>query len=314
VNKYTYIIASPPYEENNGGVIALHKLCATIRTLGRDSYLFPYFPHARYDTEDQLINSRNFHYTAENTKNFLVNPAIPCYVVGVDNLNAIKTRSDIVVVYPEIISGNPLEGKNIVRWLLHDAGFFTGKIYFQRGEIYFLYGRLHQPVYIPGSHMSENPLTVLHIPYEHYNLTGAAEVRTGTAYCIRKGKGKRIQHSLADSILIDGLPHKEVSSIFKRVKQFISYDTRTFYSTLAVLCGCDSIVIPDDGVSEDDWRPDLSSRYGVAYGFSNLEKARMSKKFVAEYLRIEEAKSLSTTENFISEVENYFTKRKAVAT
>ena len=303
-----FLIVTPPYEENNGGAIALHKLCQHLNELGREAYLFPYLPTARYDTEDPVAFQHCIAETQRLMSTFVVNPAITSAVAGVENLDRIKGRDDIVVVYPEIIAGNPLQAKNVARWLMHDAGFFTRKVYFCPGEIYFLYGVDTKPVHIPGSRMSSNLLATIHIPFELYNLNGATPhaERTQTAFCVRKGRGKPLQHDLTNSTMIDGLPHARVAEIFKRSRQFISYDSRTFYSRLAVLCGCESIVIPDPGVSEEEWMPDPEGRYGVAYGFENLEKARQTASRTIEFLHKMEANSVSTTQQFIAEVEAYF--------
>ena len=305
----TFVILSPPYDENNGGAIALHKLCFEINRLGHKAYLFPYFSGAQYDTEDPALFQKNIELTRRHLTTFTVNAAIHSDVIGTDNLDLIAQRDDIIVVYPEIIAGNPLKGRKVVRWLMHDAGFFTGKVYFRPGEIYFCYDQDTKRVQIPGSRMSDNLLTTIHIPFENYNLEAVAENRTGTAFCIRKGKGKTLQHGLEDSVMIDGLPHWQVAEIFKRVRQFISYDSRTFYSRLAVLCGCDSIVIPDPGVSEEEWMPDPEARFGVAYGFENLEKARQSAPDTIRVLRKMEENSTKTTSSFIAEVETYFANR-----
>jgi hypothetical protein len=305
----TYIILSPPYDENNGGAISLHKLCQHLNELGRTAYLFPYFPMARFDTEDTVEFQRCMEFTEQYTSHFSINPEIKCDVVGVSNLKQLAERSDIVIVYPEIISGNPLGGKNVVRWLMHDAGFFTKKVYFCPGEIYFRYGPDTKKVQIPGSHLSDNFLTTIHIPFDTYNSINASPERVGTAYCIRKSREKSLQHELNGSTLIDGKIHAEIASIFRSVKQFISYDSRTFYSRLAVLCGCDSIVIPDPGVSEEEWMPDPEARYGVAYGFENLEKARQSAPDTIRFLQKMEENSIKTTRSFIAEVEAYFASR-----
>ena len=302
----TFVVLSPAYDENNGGAIVLHKLCHEINRLGRKAYLFPFFPGAQFDTEDPVEYQRRLDLTQQHMGAFVINPAIRSDVIGPENIAAISQRDDIVAVYPEIIAGNPLRARNVARWLLHDAGFHTGKVYFSPGEIYYRFDIDTKMVQIPGSRTSTNLLTVNQIPFELYNREGVAAVRSGTAYCVRKGRGKAAQHDLNNSIPIDGLPHAQVAEIFKRVERFISYDTRTLYSRLAALCGCDSIVIPDEGLSEDQWMPDPAARHGVAYGFENLEKARQTAHLTVDILRAAVDNSNKTVRVFIDEVENYF--------
>lgn len=145
-------------------------------------------------------------------------------------------------------------------------------------------------------------------PIEIYNLDNAlsADQRKGTAYCLRKGKHKKIEHDLENSVLIDGKSHQEIADIFKRVKTFISYDAYTGYSMFAALCGADSIVIPDEGMSELEWYPEVSQRYGVAYGFNRLDLARSTQVKVLEEVLQKENEIEDTVHKFVNEVSDYF--------
>ena len=94
----------------------------------------------------------------------------------------------------------------------------------------------------------------------------------------------------------------------KRVERFISYDTYTAYSRFASLCGCDSIVIPDEGVTLDQWYANPQDRYGVSYGFDGIEEARATRSKMRERILAQEEKSLNTVRVFISETQNLFAK------
>ena len=107
-------------------------------------------------------------------------------------------------------------------------------------------------------------------------MEAVSQERRGTAYCMRKGRNKKIVHDTSDSVLIDDKSHFEVASIFKSVHTFYSYDTYTAYSLFAVMCGCRSVVIPDEGVSIESWYPNPSDRLGIAYGLDSLESASES--------------------------------------
>ena len=90
------------------------------------------------------------------------------------------------------------------------------------------------------------------------------------------------------------------------MKTFISYDTLTAYSIFAVLCGCESIVIPDEGVSIDDWYPDYEDRYGISYGFSNLEEAAATKHLVEPRVIKEHERSIENARKAFNEADSYF--------
>nr|VFJ62070.1 MAG: hypothetical protein BECKDK2373C_GA0170839_109321 [Candidatus Kentron sp. DK] len=93
--------------------------------------------------------------------------------------------------------------------------------------------------------------------------------RKGSCRLIRKGTNQKYIPSLEedDAVRIDGLSHKETAEIFNRCETFHCHDPYTAYSVFAVFCGCTTIVYPETGVSEADWRP-IEERWGIAYGNS----------------------------------------------
>lgn len=303
--KKKMLIVAPSYDELNGGSIVLHKLCHLINECGREAYITPYF---------ETFELNRFHPL--RTVALFVRRSVKPMILGFKTNPHFNTPilklfetidwSEWVVVYPEIVFGNPLGAVNVVRWFLHNPGFHTGKIYYGSGELYFKFNGAIKPFDFPGSVVAKDELKVIHYPLEYYNMIGVASERHGIAYTIRKGAGKRMQHESTDSILIDGKSHAEVARIFKNVKTFISYDTYTAYSIFAVLCGCDSVVIPDEGVSQEVWYPNPEDRYGIAYGLENITQARMTSSLVLGRVVNEEAKSIKNVMSFIDEVENYF--------
>lgn len=234
------------------------------------------------------------------------NPSFNTPCLDIRSAHEIADNNEYVVIYPEVVMGNPLKAKNVVRWFLHDPGFHTNIVQYGSGELYFRFGSITNPFIPPiDSKISTLPLTVLHFPLEIYNLEDSAEIRHGSAYCLRKGKNKPIQHDLNDSILIDGLSHYEIAAIFKRVKRFFSYDTKTAYSYFATLCGCESIVIPDEGVSKEEWIPDPAVRVGLSYGLTDqiIEIVPID---TLNFLIGEENKSIESIKNCLEEIDLFF--------
>jgi hypothetical protein len=303
-----YLVFAPPYKEIRGGAIVLHKLCHLLNTLGAKAEIFPLFENHEinrlnvWQTLPQFLR-RSFRWSV---KPFATNPHLNTPVTR--SIGSYKDKDDWIAVYPEVTLGNPLGARHVVRWLLHNPGFHKGTFYFGSGELIYKFNSAIQDFHYPGSVLSSHHLEVIHYPLEFYNLDGVVEARKGTAYCLRKGRHKKLQHSADDAILIDGKSHREVSAIFKRVERFISYDTYTAYSRFASLCGCDSIVIPDEGVTLDQWYANPQDRYGVSYGFDGIEEARATRSKMRERILAQEEKSLNTVRVFISETQNLFAK------
>ena len=210
---------------------------------------------------------------------------------------------DAIVVYPEIVEGNPLGGTRVVRWLLHKPGFHTGKAVFGERDLFFFFQKaFDDPLYNKNP---DNLLQTFFVRDDVYCQTNFG-VRDGVAYILRKGKDRLIVHDVNNSILVDGKTHAEAAEIFNRVRVCISYDLYTMYSMYAALCGCDSVVVPMDGVSKEEWVPEPSGRYGLAYGFDDLEAARSTAPLLLPHLKQQEFQVNSTVGDFVAKCGAYF--------
>ncbi len=308
--KTKFIIFAKDYKEHVGGVIVLHKLCHILNEIGYESYLVPFFPS--YE-----INRLGFKYYL---KCFFFGELKRIFNIGGKykvnkKFNTPIFKGDLlteidqyIVIYPEVIYGNPLKSDKVVRWFLHQPGFHTKTIYYGFNEIYFKFNTAIDDFYFKNSFLSNNELKIIDYPLEYYNLLDIPLKRNGIAYTIRKGEVKDIPYDLKDAIIIDGLSHKEISKIFKQVSIFISFDSYTAYSIFAVLCGCESIVVPEKNITKEMWYPNIKDRYGLAYGFSDSERehAHATKHLVQEHIEKEEAKNTNNVENFVNEVTAFF--------
>ena len=303
-----FLVFSPSYDETNGGAIVLHKLCSILNDLGYDACLYPYY-------ETYELNKKNCLKSIQKSlksflfpwrKKYKTNPEFNTPVYKKVNKSSWQ---EWVVIYPEIVFGNPLGAKNVVRWFLHQPGFHSGTIYYGKNELYFKFNTAIHDFSFQGSVTSTNNLKVIHYPLEYYNTENLPKIRKGVACSLRKRKNKPLQHETENSILIDGKTHKEVAEIFKNVKTFISYDSYTAYSVFAVLCGCDSIVIPEDGVSEEEWYPEQADRNGLSYGFAGLEESRRTAHLVRQHVIKEEKRSVKNVKSFVEEATVFFEQR-----
>jgi hypothetical protein len=302
-----FMIFSPTYDNNSGGAIVLHYLCHLLNEMGHQAAIVPLYK--TYESDQRFLFRglvKSFGSKLRMLrKSFTVCPGLN---TPVDKNPSYPLPNDVVAVYPEAVASNPLGAKNVVRWLLHRPGYHTGKVCYGVNELYFDYNAFSSDFGIPGSKLSKHKLFIAKYHDHLYNKKGALPPgsRIGTAYCIRKGQGKKIEHDLQNSILIDGLNHEEISTIFKRVKTFISYDTKTMYSPMALACGAESVVIPDTGVSKEEWEPNAVRSYGIAYGMDDLENARKTIPNALEQLDEFSVSSKQAVAEFTKEVKEYF--------
>ncbi|MCK2084373.1 WavQ [Aeromonas sp. 3925] len=300
-----YVIFSPSYTPNAGGIVVLHKLCHIINECGGNAVLYPWFPQFKITKKDMS----GCVSLMRNTIGSLFRK----YKTNVDFNTPVHTGNVLsdndIVIYPEIVFGNPLKATRVIRWLLNKPGYFTGDIYYGPGELYFKFDDgLVDDFAFYGSEISSSPLKVIHIP-SVYNDNNIHSVRSGVAYSIRKGSDKPLIHHPKDAILIDGMDHAEIARVFKSVTCFISYDLYSAYSTFAVLCGCDSVVIPDDCLSKTEWYPDEKNRYGIAYGFDDIDYARETRRLKLDVIRNNDKKNTDSVLSFMSTAETFFSEK-----
>jgi hypothetical protein len=304
-----FIIFTPGYFPDSGGAVVLHRLCHLLNENGYEASLYPAYKTTVIHQENWLkpllsilsAALKSHYWRPFKTKTGLNTPVFKGKRQDLDD--------DHVVIYSEGVCGNPLNAKYVVRWLLHQPGYNYGLTCFGNSELMFAYNVAYsQNFELPFSRKAN---TRLYIPYEnlsYYNELGAIpfEQRSGVAYCLRKGRDKPRVHDESEAILIDGLSHPEIAEIFKRVKTFISYDTKTAYSVFAAMCGADSIVIPDPGVGIESWEPQEAYRYGLSYGLENLEWARSTRPLMIAAINDDVEKTVERIHSFVGEVNEYF--------
>jgi hypothetical protein len=258
---------------------------------------------------------------------------IPCVGAKIENSifskyydNEFPIDDNCVVVYCEGTVGNPLGAKYVVRWLLSKLGQnvpynFVDKM-----------GKNELVYYICSEEkIANNPEKIgsiykfLHIFYIHpyaknYNLGP----RYGTCFSYRKaivthGKQPKNIHPPGSFEITKAHTPLDYIKIFNNKKFFISYDSITFLSVIAALCGCISIVKKVDGLSKEDWLNTIGASaveylkyskepglYGIAYGGTDLDFATKTLHMAPDqWDRILKHSKDRYINNFVNDVNNW---------
>jgi hypothetical protein len=309
-----FLIAAGDFDELSGGGMALHLLCDLLNRSGAEAYIcervqaMEVTPTTPLGGLGRVVRSwARWHLRLKHrrliTAPDLLTPALR-------DVSVVRSSPDWIVVYPEIIYGNPLLATNVVRWFLHHPGYFRGRTGINRDELHVRYSDWQRLPQIEWCHAYPGNLRPFKIP-GCYTPPTAEAPRSGTAYCLRKGAGRPIVHDLKDSVLIDPLNHVQTAEVFRRVKTFISYDLYTAYSSLAVLCGADSVVVPDPSRTETKWYAKEEDRWGIAYGFDRIEAARATAERQREWQRQLQLDSLASVRAFAEYAAQHFRKEGA---
>ena len=287
-----YLSYAPSYHPGNGGAIFQHQLVHALNMLGEEAYLWPMAP---------IYGQRRWRKVWER---FFP----PAYIRNPDLNTPVATPQDLgpdtVVIYPEIVRGNPLGLTHVVRWLLYKPGG-RRPYEFTEGELFVrAFEKADLPELTGGA--QELHLWKINPVYRNENRPD----RKGVCYAVRKGVEKpRIPETeTPDAISIDGLAPEEINEIFNRCETFISYDEATMYSQYAALCGCLSVVVPGDYTSRAEMvaEHDLY-RYGIAYGFDDTAHALATRDKVASMLQRKEEEGIASVKAFITRAQEAFT-------
>lgn len=254
-----FTVYAPPYRADSGGVIALHKLAHNLAELGEESYIYasvvnPKFKGIQSQSEWEVANS--------------------------------------VVIYPEIIKGNPLNSKKVVRWLLNTPGALAGDGVFGDTDLIYKYVDIFKS---PRKH--RGILRAMDLNFDKY--TDQHRKRSGQCYTVRKGTNTGVHDN--DAVYFDHtISEDDLIELFNTKETFICYDELSFLLHQAAMCGCDSVAIPTIEMADEDvWRNGTDYKYGVAYGLQDLNWSQSTKHLVKDFLKKDERESIELTKQFI---------------
>jgi hypothetical protein len=241
-------------------------------------------------------------------------------ILSYDDAVQFAQNNDVVTVYPEVVSGNPLNAKNVARWVLYyPGGHGTGDIIYESSELVLPYFKR----YVDGTPYENNPLlTIIETRLDQFYDKRIN--REFDCILIKKSKFKNIEemrqkhfdpyaHLLNKSIIsLDETLHnihdnEQLNELFNRVRYFVSFDQATYYNIMASLSGCTSIVIPTDGLNKEKLVEQMPTyKYGIAYGFNDIEWADQTRDQLRNFLSETENENIIFAKQFIRIINERF--------
>lgn len=186
----------------------------------------------------------------------------------------IKTAADEydIVIYPESAKTNFCNAKRIVTYYLGNS---------KKKDGYSLF-------------YSEKWAKICNIKADDYLFLSDSKhdffydmglKRKGDCFTKRKNKNPKLVHRKGAFEIQRGTLNKDLRQIFNTHERFICYDFNSFLSTQAAMCGCDSIVPEQQGMSKALLRTGYPrcKALGISYGFDDIEQAREEQKLLKDY-------------------------------
>ncbi len=278
-------IAAPPYKDTIGGIIVLHKLVSVLNKVGHEAYL---------TTIPEFFRGEVFNISSRFNTPFSFD---------------FDLKNDIFL-YPEIVNGNPLNGKNIVRYILNDGhrADRDNRMATWGDNDYWLYFTKH----FYDSYREENYLHIIDPKLDIFQDYGFD--RTQEA-CFNYGKQSHQIETLnqihpKNAIQIDrSWTDEKLVKLFNTTKRFYSYDYKTYLNALASLCGCESIIVPHPETSRKEvMEKQPGNKYGISWGVdpNELKEASSTKPLLREYLRNLEKKQYNDVKIAFDKIITHF--------
>ena len=323
-----YIIYTPNYSINSGGYSALHYLSHALHELGVNSvYLTTNITNPRWYAVplENILNSQNKRKLDFPLFRLLIWIRgwikIPTFIRKITRrvrssyphfVWQYLDRECTVVIYAENEPGNPLDAKNIVRWIMMNPKVDSKIPQYGLDEHIFLYHDFYK-VNERYNNQIRGLLTSIDMNYHLETYFNFHKERKGGAYIVRKGVNKPHDKHPKDFKKVDDLlmqlSDKDKAEFFNGIKTFISYDPVTFITVQAALCGCEVIVIPDmDGEFSVSNMKKTNRINGVAYDLDDLEWAGETLHLLKPSLEETNKQNLETISKFKDYWEDFFGK------
>lgn len=228
-----YYIVAPPYVRTSAGIKVLHLLCHALNRMGERAYILP---HRFYRSIVAVTNPE------------LNTPVLDKQVLDYD----FATGQTPIVIYPEVVYGNPFHAPFVVRYVMNFPGLLGGETHYHPDEFCVAYSeQLAQTV--------ANCRMSLFFPVSDPRVfTPFPSVpRKGSCFYAGKYKyvhgGKTFDITANSTEITRDMPEsqtpEQIAALFRRSEVFYVYEN-TALAIEAILCGCPVVFLPNPWLTE----------------------------------------------------------------
>jgi len=233
--------------------------------------------------------------------------------VNIDKAKEIAIEDNVITIYPEVISDNPFNAKNVVRYVLYYPGWHAGDNEYSHNELIITYNN----EYVKDTKY-DNAFVLTVLNPKLNIMRNHNKKRNKIGLLVRKCKDfdykikllNQYKHLIKlpvisiDEEINNCTDLRNLSKIYNTLSLFISFDPHTYHSTMAALCGCTSVVIPSKEISNEEFYN--VQKYGVAYGFENIDFAKLTYGKMIENLKEMEKDTFAQCADFVKLVKSHF--------
>lgn len=287
-NKLTFIVdnLSSFFFPKSGGSMVSHKLAYELARRGNYVYVFnePKYYHENIRVIPTQAHSDNEGWSSN-------------YVWEGISYNPERTVS----IYTQVTWGNPLNTTNNVRWILHDCSEEHWKTFGENDHI-CNFGTFKVP-----DNVNQSVLTTFDYRLDEFKNNNNPN-RKGFAHLIHKNTpdwGLDFIEKFGSKEIPQFNGRKEFEGLndeFNKYEYLLTFDDKSYYTTIAALCGCKVIILnPDKNKTPHQYRMENPIQMcGVACGFDDIEWANKTIDLVRNNLIQLEMNDNKTIDFFVS--------------
>lgn len=301
-----FVLYTAPINEFSGGSNVMMQMCELINTHTiHTAYVVP--GHVRKGVDlDKNHFSKKLLDDLRKTSPGVVPHAI------------LQNRDKFVAIYPEVVEGNPLDARRVVRWILLVPPKDVPPTWDLETDLILgfmpIYITLYNRLKLGPNLRCDATLfyAFLDHDYQDYGRErhGACCTTRKAWYFEKLGCGKvQLNHDPMNCFCFEpsyDLRPKDLETLHNACETFHSYDPLTFHILIAAMCGCTSIVHPLPCISLEEFHSQCGplTKFGVAYGDSpdQVAHARATKHLVKDLVKQTVATNAHRTRQALDEI------------
>lgn len=201
-----YVIFPHPYRHNSAGIRALHRLIHHLNERGVEAY---------------TIASGNPDWNE---------PAFAEY----------RRCREPILIYPEVVPGNPFRASKVVRWVLNTPGLLAGDVVFDPSELIFTWSQ---------SYIDTDRILQVDVVEDGLFHPGNLR-RDADRFYFGKGEVKGIEKlQVTEGLeeITSSYPptRQELANLLQRTRVLYTYDNCTCLVCEALQSGCKVVILPE---------------------------------------------------------------------
>jgi hypothetical protein len=233
-----FLIAAPPYSHQSGGIMVLHLLCDALCKAGHEAAIV--FFHGGV--------APNFQWAISNQVE-LYGPNFMRVQLPMDDGNAMALNflKDGITIYPDLIVGNPLSARHVVRYLLYKNEQYDGSA---DNEFVLSYSKIY--------HSCPNAYLFRVFTDSNLHANGSMHWTKRTLDCTYFGKGPNFTNCsvIPNTVLISrNWPEdkRQLGVLLRQCRYFYTWDGASATNTDALICGAIPVLMHDLQLSNQDY-------------------------------------------------------------